>query len=110
LLKKKHTTTKRKRKMARKERAIAQRRIKRETKPATRGCLILILIVVVIWLIGVFSPSKKEVAPIKSATQIKKSIPQPIQEDEDILKKLVDSGVVESINPYRNEVFVNPVI
>ena len=96
-----------------KERAKAQKKIKRKTSPVTWGCLTLVVIIAIVWLAGVFSPSKKQVTPTKSAVQVKKvkkAIPQITQEDEDLLRKLIESGLVEKINPQLNEVFVNPII
>jgi hypothetical protein len=93
-----------------KERIKAQEKIKKKTKPATWGCLILIIIIGIIWLAGVFSPSKRKITPTRSAVQVKKAIPRITQEDEDLLRKLIESGLVEKINPQLNEVFVNPII
>ncbi len=92
-----------------KERMKAQEKIKKKTKPATWGCLILIIFGIIM-LVNIFSPSKKQVTSTKTVTQIKKSIPKVTQKDEDTLKLMIDSGLVEKINPTLNEVFVNPLV
>lgn len=92
-----------------KERIKAQEKIKRKTKPATWGCLILIILIIIM-AIGVFSPSKKQVTSTKAITPIKKSIPKVTQKDENTLKLMIESGLVEKINPQWNEVFVNPFV
>jgi len=93
-----------------KERMKAQEKIKKKTKLATWGCLTIIIVIAIVWLAGVFSPSRKQVTSTKPTVQVKKAIPQITQKDEDLLRKLIESGLVEKINPQLNEVFVNPLI
>jgi len=82
---------------------------RKKTKPATWGCLILIIFGIIM-LANLFSPSKKQVTSTKSVTPTKKSIPKVTQKDENTLKLMIESGLVEKITPKFNEVFVNPLV
>lgn len=57
-----------------KERMKAQEKIKKKTKPATWGCLTIIIVIAIVWLGGVFSPSRKQVTSTKPAAQKQESI------------------------------------
>lgn len=82
---------------------------RKKTKPATWGCLILIIFGIIM-LANLFSPSKKQVTSTKSVTPTKKSILKVTQKDENTLKLMIESGLVEKITPKFNEVFVNPLV
>ncbi|MCJ7746921.1 MAG: hypothetical protein MUP27_04190 [Desulfobacterales bacterium] len=82
---------------------------KAKKKKTNKGCLIIILVIAALYAVYYFLPKDKTYRPAQSTYQTPRAtIAGPTAEDEKMLKDLMESGIVESVNVNMNEATIDP--